>query len=189
MSRAEFETSELKEFSLAPNLTELFSDSEYYLDKSKEPELYPANIYYENGYQTYEDLRPKSATFLRFRRSDLSQISVDQMDTPIRPFHLGAGYIIHVYPKTNDDIYFTDKSEIEHAMVPMELQFCAFVPNRDILNDTVTIQPEGCVNRTNSNGTNVINNFTESNVTSYVEYTPLIGLKDIHTCWRSRYLL
>ena len=180
--RAEFNKSEETEFYLAPNLTELFSDSEMYLDKSKEPILYPKYLMYEKGsngsYSGWDDLRTDQS-FLRFRRSDLSKISVDDMSN-IRPYLLGAGYIVHVYPEPGTDevkLYDYTESWVPYNMIPLELQFCVYVPNKD--NSTVSIEPEGCVNTT------AIANSTGHNIT-YAEYEPQIELSSIHSCFRSR---
>ena len=182
--RAEFNKSEETEFYLAPNLTELFSDSEMYLDKSKEPILYPKYVVYEEGsngsYSGSDDLKAGStlSSFLRFRRSDLSKIPVVNINN-VRPYLLGAGYIVHVYSKTHDEkkVEFYDSDWDPYYMTPLELQFCVYVPNKD--NSTVSVEPKGCVNTT------AIANSTGHNIT-YAEYEPEIELSSIHSCFRSR---
>lgn len=148
--RAQYNTSSESEFSLAPDLVRLFSDSKLYLDKMKEPVLYPKTVGYDKGqddgysYVSSGNLMSisDSSSFLRFQRSDLGVTSADKMSAT-RPILQGAGYIVNVFADTDKTVSFYDKNINLHKMIPREAQFCAFVPN--VNPARVSIQPsDGC---------------------------------------------
>jgi len=175
------------EYHLPPNLLPMFDEGpQVYLNQNNNWDLtvYPRSVYYDEDkvgenendkYVSYSWLAgSKSRSFLRIQQADLGIVTPVTAMSTRRPKLYGAGYVMNVYPDTDNKVIFTDHQDpaVSNDMIPQEVEFCAFVPNKDEESVVAaTIQPtDGCV--------------TWSDDGQYAVYST-IDLRNVQYCFRS----